>query len=116
MSALRHCARCASAAHGAASACAPAAAAAAGAAAGRRAFSLAHYDLVDLTRRNAAVQVPRPPKRGSRRAAEVQARVLQIQAGLAGQEKRVADYKKTLPPKLSNRGLLYLVKANSWEK
>ena len=113
MSALRHCARCASAAHGAASACATAATAGA---AGRRAFSLAHYDLIDLTRRNAAVQVPRPPKRGSQRAAEVQARVLQIQAGLAGQEKRIADYKKTLPPKLSNRGLLYLVKAQAWEK
>jgi hypothetical protein len=74
----------------------------------QRGFSFSRYDMVDMQRSGAGVQVPRPPKRGSQRAAEVHARVLQIQSGLAGQEKRVADYKKTLPAKTSNRGLLYL--------
>ena len=73
-----------------------------------RTFSSRSYDMVDLTRSAAQIQVPRPPKARSRRAAEVSARVLQVQSGLAGQEKRMADYKKTLPPKTSNRGLLYL--------
>jgi hypothetical protein len=74
----------------------------------QRSFSFSRYDMIDMQRSGAGVQVPRPPKRGSQRAAEVNARVLQIQSGLAGQEKRVADYKKTLPAKTSNRGLLYL--------
>lgn len=73
-------------------------------------------DMIDLTRGSAAIQVPRPPKRASKRASEIAARVLQIKAGLEGQEKRRADYKKTLPAKTSNRGLLYLIKKNSWEK
>ena len=64
--------------------------------------------MVDLQRAGAQVQVPRPPKARSRRAAEVSARVLQIQNGLAGQAKRREDYRKTLPAKTSNRGLLYL--------
>ena len=74
---------------------------------GARALSL-RYDMVDMQRVSAGIQVPRPPKRASRRSAEVSERVLQIQSGLAGQDKRRADYKKTLPAKTSNRGLLYL--------
>ena len=73
-------------------------------------------DINDMRRVSAAIQVPRPPKRASKRASEVAARVQQIKAGLEGQEKRRADYKKTLPAKTSNRGLLYLIKKNSWEK
>ena len=72
------------------------------------ALSTRAYDMVDLQRSGAQVQVPRPPKARSRRAAEVSARVLQIQSGLAGQAKRREDYRKTLPAKTSNRGLLYL--------
>jgi hypothetical protein len=73
-----------------------------------RCLSVSPFDMVDLQRSHAAVQVPKPPKRASQRSAEVRARVIQIQSGLAGQEKRQADYKKTLPAKSSNRGLLYL--------
>ena len=74
---------------------------------GARALSL-RFDMVDMQRVGAGIQVPRPPKRASRRSAEVSERVLQIQSGLAGQDKRRADYRKTLPAKTSNRGLLYL--------
>lgn len=39
-----------------------------------------------------------------------------VQAALAAQDKRRADYKKTLPAKALSEGLLQYVKKNAWEK
>jgi hypothetical protein len=43
-------------------------------------------------------------------------RVDKVQAALAAQDKRRADYKKTLPAKALSEGLLQYVKKNAWEK
>jgi len=74
------------------------------------------YDFQDLRRTSAAVQVPKAPKRSIRDPIKLASRIQEIQAGLASQEKRLADYKKTLPAKSRNRGILYLLKKNAWEK
>ena len=73
-------------------------------------------DVYDLRREGAAIQVPKPPKRAAKVAAHVALRLAVVRAGLASQEKRVADHKKTLPLKPRNQGLLYLIKKNAWEK
>lgn len=43
-------------------------------------------------------------------------RVEKIKAALGQQEKKVAEYKKTLPAKAVNQGLLQYIKKNAWEK
>jgi len=45
-------------------------------------------------------------------------RVEKIQAAMAPavQEKKAADYAKTLPAKLLNKGLLQYIKKSAWEK
>ena len=73
-------------------------------------------DVYDLRREGAAIQVPKPPKRAAKVAAHTAARLAVVRAGLASQEKRVADHKKTLPQKARNHGLLYLIKKAAWEK
>jgi len=73
-------------------------------------------DVYDLRREGAAIQVPKPPKRAAKVAAHVAMRLAVVRAGLASQEKRIADHKKTLPLKPRNQGLLYLIKKNAWEK
>jgi hypothetical protein len=73
-------------------------------------------DVYDLRREGAAIQVPKPPKRPTKVAAHTVARLAVVRAGLASQEKRVADHKKTLPQKVRNHGLLYLIKKAAWEK
>ena len=73
-------------------------------------------DVYDLRREGAAIQVPRPPKKLAKAAAHVAARLALVRAGLASQDKKRAEYKKTLPLKARNRGLLYLIKKNAWEK
>ena len=50
--------------------------------------------------------MPKPPKRAAKVAAHTAARLAVVRAGLASQEKRVADHKKTLPQKARNHGLL----------
>lgn len=64
------------------------------------------------------LQVPRPPKGAARDAAAQRERVLKIQANIAPgvQAKKLADYKKTLPPKPRSGGLLQYIKKNAWEK
>jgi len=39
-----------------------------------------------------------------------------VQLALSQQDKRIADYKKTLPPKPLAEGLLQYVKKSAWEK
>ncbi len=62
------------------------------------------------------MSVPKPPKATARRAAALGERLLKIQAGLASQDKKLADYKKTLPAKPKKGGLLPFIKKNAWEK
>jgi hypothetical protein len=61
--------------------------------------------------------IMRAPK-GTRHDLAVAARVASITAARSekAQEKRLADYKKTLPPKPLAEGLVRWVKKNAWEK
>lgn len=43
-------------------------------------------------------------------------RLDKIAEGLKSQEKKQADYKKSLPPKPISEGLLQYVKKNAWER
>lgn len=72
----------------------------------------------DMRRGPIGLQVPRPPKGAARDAAAQRERVLKIQANIAPgvQAKKLADYKKTLPPKPRSGGLLQYIKKNAWEK
>ena len=79
-------------------------------------LSAALPDVYDMRRSGAAIQVPKPPKRAAKVVAHTAARLAVVRAGLASQEKRVADHKKTLPQKARNHGLLYLIKKAAWEK
>ena len=72
--------------------------------------------LRDLRRTNASIQVPKPPKKAAKYLTKIKDRVEKIQANLAAQDKKIADYKKTLPPKPITQGLLYLIKKNAWDK
>ena len=61
--------------------------------------------------------VPRIPK-GARVDNRLGERIDKIKAALtpAFQSKKLADYKKTLPPKPPAEGLIRWVKKNAWEK
>ena len=69
----------------------------------------------DMRRGDIGLQVPRPPKGATRDAAARAERVLKIQANIAPgvQAKKLADYRKTLPPKPRSGGLLQYVKKNA---
>lgn len=73
-------------------------------------------DLVDMRRPVAAIKVSKPPKKGSQYLASITQRVEKIQANLKLQDKKIADFKKTLPPKPSTKGILQYIKKNAWEK
>lgn len=60
-------------------------------------------------------RVARTPK-GRRHDLDLFARVDKIQAALAQQDKKRADYKKSLPAKPLSEGLLQYVKKNAWER
>jgi hypothetical protein len=64
----------------------------------------------------AGLKVPRPPKKPARAAAHLAARVASVTAALAGQDKKRADYRKTLPARAPRSGLLQYIKKNAWEK
>jgi len=109
----------------AASTAAAAAAAGAGGAPRRRALGsprpragARECDVIDLRRPvgTAAVKVARPPKSVARYAESLRARVERVAAGLAAQDKKRADYKKTLPAKGVRKGILQYIKKAAWEK
>lgn len=66
--------------------------------------------------RGMGLSVPRPPAKLARGELKLAARVASVAAGLDGQAKRRADYKKTLPVKPMRGGLLQYIKKNAWEK
>ena len=64
----------------------------------------------------AGLQVSRAPKKIARSEAKLLSRSAAVAAGLESQEKRRAEYRKTLPSKASRSGLLQYIKKNAWEK
>lgn len=66
--------------------------------------------------RGMGLSVPRPPAKLARGELKLTARMASVAAGLDGQAKRRADYKKTLPVKPMRGGLLQYIKKNAWEK
>lgn len=85
---------------------------------GARARGALEFDVVDLRRPvgTAAVKVPKPPKSVARYAESLRLRVERVAAGLASQDKKRADYKKTLPAKGVRKGILQYIKKAAWEK
>jgi hypothetical protein len=73
-------------------------------------------DVFDLRRVAPSIKVSKPPKSEARYLASLKTRVDKIQAALAAQPKKQADYKKTLPSKPLNKGILQYIRKNAWEK
>jgi hypothetical protein len=70
------------------------------------------FDLSSTVHRSGALRHPK----GHKCDHTLTERIAKVSAGIIGQEKRLLDYKKTVPAKPLKQGLLQYIKKNAWEK